>query len=385
MKFASFALAAIGILGISRLATAQSQQLVIHEWGTFTALQDANGNAITNINQDVERLPSFVKSLSPESDAKGLPPVPGITMRLETPVVYFHLPANSGPVRLTLSAEFHGGLLTQYYPDAKLVSVTDPKMMDSHTFGSLTWDNITVGTTVSGPETTSPIWLAPRKVDAANVTATTGQSERYLFYRGVAHIDSPLKVIRRENTLRVAGQSGTRLEDLGAMAEKPVWLVDIRSDGKSAFRKMQVDNPLLCSAPPTSPAEFKPSDYSADRLTALRAEMKTSLVSAGLFEDEAAAMLNTWEQAYFKSPGTRVFFIVPRTWVDQTLPLRVSVPATIERVMVGRIDLVTPKQRELAARFLMTDLRGPISMELGRFGQPIIEEEARLAKVQQQQ
>jgi hypothetical protein len=50
--------------------------------------------------------------------------------------------------------------------------------------------------------------------------------------------------------------------------------------------------------------------------------------------------------SYFKSPGLRVFFLCPRAWTDYYLPLQISLPAQINRVMVGRIELVTPEQRE---------------------------------------
>src|SRR5207248_368945 len=47
------------------------------------------------------------------------------------------------------------------------------------------------------------------------------------------------------------------------------------------------------------------------------------------------------------SPGLRLFFLVPRAWTDHYLPLELSQPAEINRVMVGRIELVTPRQRKL--------------------------------------
>src|SRR5688572_8541654 len=40
-----------------------AETLVVHEWGTFTSLQDEEGNAIGGINTDDEGLPSFVHSL----------------------------------------------------------------------------------------------------------------------------------------------------------------------------------------------------------------------------------------------------------------------------------------------------------------------------------
>jgi hypothetical protein len=59
-----------------------------------------------------------------------------------------------------------------------------------------------------------------------------------------------------------------------------------------------------------------------------------------LRDDEASAMLATWEKSYFGAPGLRVFYIVPREWTDYFLPLSVSVPYSLTRVLVGRIDLV---------------------------------------------
>jgi hypothetical protein len=75
--------------------------------------------------------------------------------------------------------------------------------------------------------------------------------------------------------------------------------------------------------------------------------MRQALQEDGLFADEAEALLNTWEQSYFKSAGLRLFFMVPRAWTDSYLPLDVSVPCEIKRAMVGRLELVTPEQRTL--------------------------------------
>src|SRR4029079_9357916 len=44
--------------------------------------------------------------------------------------------------------------------------------------------------------------------------------------------------------------------------------------------------------------------------------------------------------------GWRVFFLVPRVWTDFYLPLHVSIPSEITRVMVGRIELVSDDQKD---------------------------------------
>ena len=67
---------------------------------------------------------------------------------------------------------------------------------------------------------------------------------------------------------------------------------------------------------------------------------------SGLFADEAAAMLDTWRLSYFESEGLRVFFLLPQQWTDARLPLSISIPSTVTRVMVGRVELVTAGQRD---------------------------------------
>jgi hypothetical protein len=73
--------------------------------------------------------------------------------------------------------------------------------------------------------------------------------------------------------------------------------------------------------------------------TELRGSLKKALIAQGLFADEAEAMLNTWKASYFEKPGLRMFYLVPREWTDYFLPLEFSVPARVNRVIVGRIDL----------------------------------------------
>jgi ankyrin repeat protein len=113
-----------------------------------------------------------------------------------------------------------------------------------------------------------------------------------------------------------------------------------------ALNGPNVERPVLFS----TPAEFASSDYSPANLQKLRAQMHSALKEEGLFADEADALLNSWELSYFKSPGLRLFFMVPKLWTDLHLPLEVSVPAEIKRAMVGRLELVTPEHRALLSQ-----------------------------------
>src|SRR2546430_9166023 len=82
-------------------AQAAPADLVVHEWGTFTSLQDETGAAIAGINTDDEPVPHFVHRMAqllllsptevPPPFFQGAPSChPDVTMRLETPVIYFH-------------------------------------------------------------------------------------------------------------------------------------------------------------------------------------------------------------------------------------------------------------------------------------------------------
>ncbi|MGH7193560.1 MAG: hypothetical protein ACREJM_08515, partial [Candidatus Saccharimonadales bacterium] len=79
----------------------------------------------------------------------------------------------------------------------------------------------------------------------------------------------------------------------------------------------------------------------------------------GLNVDEASAMLETWKQAYFQSPGLRLFFLVPQAWTDAVLPLKLSRPARIQRVMMGRIELISNDQRQLLQRLSTMQISDP--------------------------
>ncbi len=393
----------IVLLSAAVVCADKPADLVIHEWGTFTSLQNARGEAIGGINIDDEPVPQFVHSLDEnllqqresairrrrEYGGKGaftVGPHPDITMRLETPVVYFYeqRPVDKPlpPLNVDLSVTFKGGFLTQYYPNAAsptpAVTVNaksgDYMPITEKTTHTLDWQGLQIGAIGEGPKTTDRVWTAPREVKANNVRATNGESEKFLFYRGVGHLDSPVRVIQRQPgkvALGLYGASGD--VDTRVTAS---WMVDVQPNGTVAFRvgPCPAVGPTVCASPAgvdEVSTTFESTDYAAENLERLKTAMHKSLVAQGLFPDEAAAMLNTWEASYFKSPGLRVFYIVPKNWVEQVLPMKVSVPVDITRVMVGRIELISPAQADLLKT--ITDVKD-IS-KLGRFTGALLNDE----------
>jgi len=369
MRATLLAVAAFTVLAGTGIGSAQEtgEPWRIHEWGTFTSLVAENGAPIGWINTEDEPVPDFVhrllKSLLVPIDdlapafRKGVPRShPDVYVRLETPVVYFHPPASARlPATVDLRVDFRGGWLTEYYPNGKSVA---PGLghrdggigrIDPGDVGSLEWKGLRVGKEGSFPATNDAVWLAPRDVKAAPVTAANGESERFLFYRGVGHLQAPLTLVRSADgkTLSVRSRWPKELGGLGSVPVPRLWFVDIREDGSAAFRSLpaltvQADYNVDLA---TLPAAFDEGDYSMSRLLTLRKEMREGLMSDGLHGDEADALLNTWQASYFQSSGMRLFFLVPRVWTDHVLPLKASIPAKVVRSMIGRLELVTPAQR----------------------------------------
>ncbi|MEW6283059.1 MAG: hypothetical protein AB1758_30885 [Candidatus Eremiobacterota bacterium] len=337
----------------------QGSELILHEWGTFTCLQDETGQALGGINTDDEPVPDFVHSLGPivrnrtDSKGTGAPVLPGVTLRLETPVVYIYPSVQDPHPRLDLHVEFRGGWLTQFYPAATRADAPGlPDALSSRTVGRLEWDGIQVGTPESGPSTDLPVWTAPRLAGAPGLTV--GQEhESYLFYRGVGHLDSPLRI--RANRLATSTVPVARL-----------WVAHIRADGTTAYRR--VEGPVGAN----QVALPAPEGFSAGNLARLRLELQAALEADGLYEREAVAMLKTWEVSYFQSPGLRVFYLVPRVWTDQVLPLHLSVPAQVERVMMGRVELISPEQREVLERMRGGRAEEDDYRRLGRFAEALL-------------
>jgi len=353
-----------------RAAESSSARMVVHEWGTFTTLQDADGTELSGINIDDEPVPEFVHNLQPHLldhpilshdywayRQKGTPRRhPLVLMRLETPVIYFYPPRSAKlPLKVDVDVKFRGGWLTEFYPTAKSQPAEnadrpfDFGVLTRETVGRLTWSDLQVGQNGRFPETTEQVWLAPRKVASVPITTAEGESEQYLFYRGVAHLHAPLRVSTSQDGTQI--QLRANFQDILTSGESErighLWLVETRADGTTAFRKL---DPIVISSDPratllTAQRRFSTHEFSSENRVRLEQDMHRALLAEGLFADEATALLTTWQRAYFASPGLRVFFTVPRRWTDHYLPLTISGKPEVTRVMIGRVELISDSQR----------------------------------------
>ena len=119
---------------------------------------------LSSLVQTTSEVPGFLFQGAPFA-------YPGVTVRLETPVIYFH-PGANGNAEVDVKVRFRGGLLTEYYPKPEraepAVDYGQRKNgIRSSVEGLLEWSDLKLVEGAKGPVTDDRVWLAPRAVKAA--------------------------------------------------------------------------------------------------------------------------------------------------------------------------------------------------------------------------
>jgi hypothetical protein len=174
--------------------------------------------------------------------------------------------------------------------------------------------------------------------------------EKFLFYRGICNIYLPLD-------LKCQGHDQFQLTDPGKTPIPVAFLIQI-DGGKVRFQRYgKIDGPRILKLPTNQSS-----------LEILADAMTHDLAASGLYEKEAKAMVATWRTSWFGEEGTRLLYILPATMADANLPLTITPkPQQMVRVMVGRLEVMTPERENDLAKRLAGD--GPIT-DLGRFAEP---------------
>jgi hypothetical protein len=294
----------------------------VHEWGTFTSIAGRDGTAVEWIAQGgPQDLPCYVNRL--RFNVKGF--MPG-TVRMETPVLYFYAPHE---LTVSVSVRFRQGVVSEWYPDAEVLpsTVTLDDLRNPALESSVSWPDVRV-TPGSQPafrmEDGTSHYYAARDTDASPLESGT-EREKFLFYRGVGGFEPPLTaVVEWDGSVTVESRAGEAIGDV---------ILFENHDGAIAYNTVKVNaarvtlDPVIVKRKSAGPLK----------------ELERTLISHGLYRKEASAMVRTWRDAWFEE-GTRLFYIARRRVIDDILPLDITpAPAAIERVFVGRIELVGPE------------------------------------------
>lgn len=373
-----------------------ADRLVVHEWGTFTSLQGSSGVELDGMQHEGEALPDFVHSF-----ARTVPSpframgnssrnvrVRRTRSKMETPVIYFH---TNRAMDVNVKVGFVRGLMSHYYPaPTRMTPSPGPghaphAAVDLSQLGhsSLEWQaKVFPDTSSKGiPEVAADDHYGfARQVDAARVRVSSAehgdQDERFLFYRGLGHINPKVYVMSSSDDARAG--SGTQLHNHEGSPLAAAFAVEMTAThGRFlGLGKIRDDRPTDFDLGSVSFASKN------DAVAALSRVMLDALVAQGLHGDEAHAMVRTWSHQWFGDEGTRVLYIVPTTYVDRVLPLEITpTPDALVRVFVGRIEYMTPAvEAEIAGDIressaIDTDTRQRAMQRLaglGRFMEPKI-------------
>ena len=107
----------------------------------------------------------------------------------------------------------------------------------------LHWRGATLRDHVTAPETPNHVWLAPRAARSEPLTVGS-ESEQYLFYRGMANLDAPIRAqIAGSGEVRLRGPKPARWFTSPTLALGHVWLVDIGRQHRLRSRRQPVTSP----------------------------------------------------------------------------------------------------------------------------------------------
>lgn len=341
--------------------------LTVHEWGTFTSVAGPNGQSVnwqplsgpqdlpcfvdrevarqnlTSVQvkgRDIFGLLKILRSGTPPAVVPApvtpaLPPPPPSTftakVRMETPVLYFYAPE---AVDVSVKVSFQQGVMSEWYPRATVPQVNLRQPLAT-TVGTIEWPAVKIVPSASPEYPRDAVkshYYAAREVDAAPVQVG-GQSEKFLFYRGVADFQPSIAA--------TVGANGDVSATASSISPRLVLF-------ENRHRRVGYRIASWSGAPVTLPRPALEGSVEA-----LRRDLEAMLTAEGLYPREAAAMVETWRDSWFEE-GTRIFYVMPRPAVDARLPLNITpAPASVARVFVGRLELITPEMKDDVERAIV--------------------------------
>lgn len=340
----------------------QPLSFIVHEWGTFTSVQSSLGVTLEGLHHEEESLPAFVHGRAAIAEGhKQLESLPEpVTQKLETPVIYFHADASIPRARVTV--DFPQGVIGQWFPKATRFA-PEINAMQGIRDGSMDWDVEFLRTAPDLPPVDPhDVWAPSRNVEATPI-AVDGEHERFIFYRGLGRFEMPLRVFTdADGVIRVRNDSD---EAIGT------YFVLHLHEGGGAITHGSIDpHGTAPLALPGTPKERSVDAYVADA----SAQIQRALEATGLYPDEARAMVDTWSRSYFRTPGLRMLYVVPPSWTDALLPLRIEpTPDAVVRTLVGRIEILTQQEEGglVDALHAHVEEGAPLDLgHLGRFAEP---------------
>lgn len=316
-------------LRAARDKAALDKGLVVHEWGSVMVLANHDGATIGHLGDDFSDLPPFVYTW--EKHMQDQP------MVIRKPILYFYTKRDH---QLLGQVAIHAphGLFTQWYPKVTSVQPSFYGQIPSHvpvSNGNIHWSGVKLQTheqadaNLPTVDAEHPWWHIARDVDAATVTVN-GESEKFLFYRGVHKFGSEVSIRGSE------AEGRYELHNTSKHAIRNAVVMRI-TDGRAIFRVVPRLEPDQRVTVPITGEGAMTSDQALARFT-------EQLEADGLFPKEAGVVRRIWGKFFFKREGVRLLYVMPEQRADEMLRLNIHPrPADVVRTLIVQVECVTEK------------------------------------------
>lgn len=335
------------ILSTASTLRNNNSDLIVHEWGTLTSITDGNNGMPQDwipLTDPID-LPDFVYHKTIRVCIK----CDTYLVRMETPVLYFY---STQEQDVTVNVNFPTGKITEWYPQA------------SSTDTGISWPNvhITPQTNALYPtDNSNNHYYVARETDASPIRIGS-EYEKFLFYRGASLSKLPLTVLLESESNKVTIKSSEPISHMILFENK---------NGQIGWSNI------------TNNQSHSRAELSNKSIESLQLELIKVLVSEGLYEKEATAMVNTWKSSWFEE-GLRIIYILPRNIVDEILPITIKpVPKDLQRVFVSRLEIITPEMKQSIRAAVDQYSHGSQEervlamktiIKYGRFAEPVLRE-----------
>jgi hypothetical protein len=200
----------------------------------------------------------------------------------------------------------------------------------------------------------------------ANYVRSGNENEKFIFYRGLGKFETKLLITSHEGNVQISNTSNQKIP--------AVFLLDISENGGAILPLGSLSAKGNKSISDKNVLALKTHQQDVAAFTAkAKALLVKSLVANGLYNDEALAMVNTWEHGYFKTTGLRVLYILNRAEVESILPMKITpAPQELNRAFVGRIEVLLDTEENALLKQILTERESFNVLSLGRFAHSIV-------------
>lgn len=312
----------------------------LHEWGVFPIARDAAW-AKQDMLAEWQTFPKFFRGNMPGRKLFSPSEIdPPQIMTVRKPVVFIH---NLNQTAIDMKVTFPKGRPVVWWPPAiEPASPAQAKATKHLRFKFVATGSIGKNLPTGLPLQTIPYasvdadhWLNHlRDVECSRITVTGGKiprspsngfAEKFIYYDGVSHAPKSPIARREKDTVILQSTSDHDWHDV---------LVIERIDGRA-----RVSNWIDKLAAGTNETTISFTDITRNEATArssLQSQLLKRLTSAGLYKDEANALVKVWAPGLFEQDGLLLFYRAPQKTYDTWLPLELT-PKPTNMVRVGLV------------------------------------------------